>query len=68
MRKSKARTATAAGMALLAAHFGITALHVTPVNPLKVEHERLVSAWIGPVFEQNWKLFAPDPIAMGTGR
>lgn len=67
MPKTKPRIATAAGVALLAAHFGITALHVTPVNPLKVEHERLVSAWIGPVFEQNWKLFAPDPIAIDQG-
>lgn len=67
MPTTKLRIATAAGVALLAAHFGITALHVTPVNPLKVEHERLVSAWIGPVFEQNWKLFAPDPIAIDQG-
>ncbi|MGP7960639.1 DUF5819 family protein [Sanguibacter sp. A247] len=63
----KATLATGAGLTLLATHFAMTALHVTPVNPLKVEHERLVTAWIGPVFEQNWKLFAPDPIAIDQG-
>jgi len=59
--------ATAGGLGLLGFHLAMTALHVAPVNPLKVEHERLVSSWIGPVFEQNWKLFAPDPIAIDQG-
>ena len=52
---------------LLVVHFGFTFLHVSPVNPAKVQFERWVTAWTQPVFEQNWKLFAPDPIAVDQG-
>ncbi|MBG6189590.1 hypothetical protein IWX64_000510 [Arthrobacter sp. CAN_A212] len=59
---------TAGGLGLaLAAHFTFTILHVTPVNPLKVEQERVVNAWVQPLFVQNWQLFAPDPIAHDQG-
>ena len=59
----------AAGLAatVLGAHLTMTFLHVAPVNPVKVEHEVLVDRWTRPVFEQNWKLFAPDPIAVDQG-
>lgn len=59
---------TAGGLGLvLAAHFTLTILHVAPVNPLKVEQERVVNAWVEPLFVQNWQLFAPDPIAHDQG-
>lgn len=69
-------TAPAPGMAwvavlgaggILLVHIMMTFLHVTPINPAKVQHEALVSRWTEPLFDQNWKLFAPDPIAVDQG-
>ena len=36
---------------------------MTPRNPLRNEHRRLLDATINRYFYQNWSLFAPDPIA-----
>lgn len=30
-------------------------------NPLSQQYSRQVNAWVLPLFEQNWRLFAPDP-------
>jgi hypothetical protein len=62
-----ARLAVVGAGALLLAHVTMTFLHVTPVNPVKVEYEAVVSRWTEPLFDQNWKLFAPDPIAVDQG-
>lgn len=59
--------AVGGAVSLLLVHFAFTFLHVSPVNPAKVQLERWVTAWTQPVFEQNWKLFAPDPIAVDQG-
>ncbi|ROV66728.1 hypothetical protein D3105_20390 [Streptomyces globisporus] len=37
-------------------------LHVAPSNTLTKEHGKTVDRWIYPEFEQNWKLFAPNPL------
>ena len=37
-------------------------LHVAPSNTLSKEHAAAVNDYIYPEFEQNWKLFAPDPL------
>ncbi|WP_436840360.1 DUF5819 family protein [Streptomyces flavofungini] len=37
-------------------------LHVAPSNTVSKEHGRTVDDWIYPEFEQNWKLFAPNPL------
>ncbi|GGM49029.1 hypothetical protein GCM10012275_19930 [Longimycelium tulufanense] len=47
---------------ILLIHFGMTVLYNTPTNPVKKTFDPAVRAYMVPVFEQNWLLFAPDPI------
>lgn len=37
-------------------------LHVAPSNTLTKAHGKAIDDWIYPEFEQNWKLFAPNPL------
>ncbi|WP_338671395.1 DUF5819 family protein [Streptomyces sp. SCSIO 30461] len=48
--------------ALACVHLGMVFLHVAPTNTLTKQHGELVDAWVYPEFEQNWKLFAPNPL------
>ncbi|MGD6753198.1 DUF5819 family protein [Streptomyces sp. BH105] len=51
------------GVALVTCvHILMVFLHVAPSNTLSKQHGALVSAWVYPEFEQNWKLFAPNPL------
>lgn len=43
-------------------HIGIVFLHVAPSNTVTKQHGRAIDDWIYPEFEQNWKLFAPNPL------
>jgi len=43
------------------AHVGLVFLHVAPSNVVSQRFNSQVDAWIYPLFEQNWRLFAPDP-------
>ncbi|WP_243766316.1 DUF5819 family protein [Streptomyces sp. GC420] len=43
-------------------HVGMIFLHVAPPNTITKQHGEAVSDWIYPEFEQNWKLFAPNPL------
>ncbi|MFF4208804.1 DUF5819 family protein [Streptomyces sp. NPDC001796] len=43
-------------------HLGMVFLHVAPANTLTKKHGKAIDDWIYPEFEQNWKLFAPDPL------
>jgi hypothetical protein len=43
-------------------HLGMVFLHVAPSNTLSKQHGEAVGDWIYPEFEQNWKLFAPNPL------
>ncbi|MFI0270953.1 DUF5819 family protein [Streptomyces luteogriseus] len=43
-------------------HIGMTFLHVAPPNTVTRTHGEAVDDWIYPEFEQNWKLFAPNPL------
>jgi uncharacterized protein DUF5819 len=43
-------------------HLGMVFLHVAPSNTLSTQHSKGVSDYIYPEFEQNWKLFAPNPL------
>ncbi|MCX5377251.1 DUF5819 family protein [Streptomyces sp. NBC_00091] len=43
-------------------HLGLVFLHVAPANTVSRQHARLVDGWVYPEFEQNWKLFAPNPL------
>ena len=45
----------------VAAHLGLTALYVTPDNPLRAEFAPVLTASIGRFFSQDWRLFAPSP-------
>ncbi|MFD7555734.1 DUF5819 family protein [Streptomyces sp. NPDC059835] len=44
------------------AHLALVFLHVAPSNTLSKRHAKTIDAWIYPEFEQNWKLFAPNPL------
>lgn len=43
-------------------HIGMVFLHVAPQNTVTKQHGRAVEDWVYPEFEQNWKLFAPNPL------
>lgn len=43
-------------------HVAMVFLHVAPSNTVYKQYGRAVDGWIYPEFEQNWKLFAPNPL------
>ncbi|MFF1479038.1 DUF5819 family protein [Streptomyces sp. NPDC058301] len=43
-------------------HIAMVFLHVAPSNTVTKQHGKVVDDWIYPEFEQNWKLFAPNPL------
>ena len=43
-------------------HLGMVFLHVAPSNTVTRQHGRAIDEWVYPEFEQNWKLFAPNPL------
>ncbi|WP_406475765.1 DUF5819 family protein [Streptomyces sp. NBC_01615] len=43
-------------------HLGMVFLHVAPSNTVTKQHGKAIDEWIYPEFEQNWKLFAPNPL------
>lgn len=57
-----AALALAVVVATVCVHVGMLFLHVAPSNTVTKEHGRTVDDWIYPEFEQNWKLFAPNPL------
>ncbi len=42
-------------------HVLLVFLQVAPPNPVSRQYSRQIDAWVFPLFEQNWRLFAPDP-------
>ncbi|MGW5848178.1 DUF5819 family protein [Streptomyces sp. NPDC055254] len=44
------------------AHLALVFLHVAPSNTVSKRHAGTIDGWIYPEFEQNWKLFAPNPL------
>ncbi|MEV5337241.1 DUF5819 family protein [Streptomyces sp. NPDC052676] len=58
--------AAALALAVVAAtvcvHLGMVFLHVAPSNTVTKAHGEAIDDWIYPEFEQNWKLFAPNPL------
>ncbi|MEW9514092.1 DUF5819 family protein [Streptomyces bacillaris] len=42
-------------------HAGLVFLHVAPSSVVSQRFNSQVNAWVYPLFEQNWRLFAPDP-------
>nr|WP_285556657.1 DUF5819 family protein [Streptomyces hygroscopicus] len=43
-------------------HLLMVFLSVAPQNTVSEQHGKAVEAWVFPEFEQNWKLFAPNPL------
>ncbi|UYQ63320.1 DUF5819 family protein [Streptomyces peucetius] len=60
------QAAAAVSLALIAAlacvHLAMVFLHVAPSNTVTKQHGEAVDGWVYPEFEQNWKLFAPNPL------
>nr|WP_251022863.1 DUF5819 family protein [Streptomyces sp. ISL-10] len=48
--------------ALVCVHLAMVFLHVAPPNTVTKRHGEAVQGWVYPEFEQNWKLFAPNPL------
>ncbi|WP_406138051.1 DUF5819 family protein [Streptomyces sp. NBC_01089] len=47
---------------LTVVHLSMVFLHVAPSNTVSKQYGKAVDDWIYPEFEQNWKLFAPNPL------
>ena len=43
-------------------HLALVFLHVAPSNTVTKQHGNAIDDWVYPEFEQNWKLFAPNPL------
>jgi hypothetical protein len=60
------RIVVAAGVAVVAVavavHLAMVFLHVAPQNTLSKKYGTAVDDYVYPEFEQNWKLFAPNPL------
>ncbi|WP_373302043.1 DUF5819 family protein [Streptomyces griseoviridis] len=57
-----AAVALAVVAVVVSVHLGMTFLHVAPANTVTKQHGDIIDEWVYPEFEQNWKLFAPNPL------
>lgn len=48
-------------------HVLLVFLHVAPTNTVSKRYSPQITAWVYPFFEQNWRLFAPDPESVNRG-
>lgn len=53
--------AVALCLAVTLGHVFLVFLHVAPPNTISQAYSRQVNVWVRPFFEQNWRLFAPNP-------
>jgi hypothetical protein len=53
--------AVALCLAVTLCHVFLVFLYVAPPNAISQAYSRQVNAWVRPFFEQNWRLFAPNP-------
>ncbi|EST39362.1 hypothetical protein N566_02360 [Streptomycetaceae bacterium MP113-05] len=42
-------------------HLVLVFFHVAPASLVSQRYERQINSWVYPLFEQNWRLFAPNP-------
>jgi hypothetical protein len=56
----------AAVVAVAAVHMGFTALFSAPDSALREKLTVSMDKWIYPWFEQNWRLFAPNPMSQNV--
>ncbi|UQA94322.1 DUF5819 family protein [Streptomyces halobius] len=54
--------AACAVAAVVAIHLAMMFLHVAPANTLSKHQSELIGDYVYPEYEQNWKLFAPNPL------
>lgn len=66
MKRALDRAWRWAALGAVTAHLALTALYVTPENPLRAELLSVLTATIGRFFAQDWRLFAPNPADTGT--
>ncbi|MCX4547032.1 DUF5819 family protein [Streptomyces sp. NBC_01565] len=59
--KEGLNTAVALCLVTALVHVVLVFLHVAPSNPVSKRYSPQVNGWVYPLFEQNWRLFAPDP-------
>ncbi|MEU3774193.1 DUF5819 family protein [Streptomyces sp. NPDC032472] len=59
--KTGLHTAVFLCLATALIHVVLVFLHVAPPNPVSQRYSAQVNGWVFPLFEQNWRLFAPDP-------
>ncbi|GGZ99076.1 hypothetical protein GCM10010371_68250 [Streptomyces subrutilus] len=55
------RTAVVLSLLTTATHVLMLFLHVAPANSVSNRFGPQINAWVYPLFEQNWRLFAPEP-------
>ncbi|MCF4139423.1 DUF5819 family protein [Streptomyces sp. Tue 6430] len=55
------RTAVVLCLTASVVHVVLVFLHVAPANPVSKRYSPMINSWVYPYFEQNWRLFAPDP-------
>lgn len=62
-RPLRLAVATAAALCVSAAivHVALVFLYVAPDNTVSQQYRKQINAWVYPYFEQDWRLFAPDP-------
>ncbi|WP_240508864.1 DUF5819 family protein [Streptomyces agglomeratus] len=53
--------AVALCLAATLVHVLLVFLYVAPPNAISKMYSQQTNAWVRPVFEQNWRLFAPNP-------
>jgi len=46
---------------LLVLHFSMTLLYVAPRNLISARADKAINSYMLPYFDQDWRLFAPDP-------
>jgi hypothetical protein len=47
-------------------HLGAVFFSIAPANSISQRYQPEINAYVGPEFEQNWQLFAPNPISANT--
>jgi len=64
-RWSRALVGVTAGVTALvvAAQLAATFLYDAPSNPVSRRYQAQISWWMNPLLNQNWQLFAPNPIS-----
>ncbi|MFC3575626.1 DUF5819 family protein [Streptomyces yaanensis] len=46
----------------VAVHLLLVFLYLAPANAISRKHADLIRGWVYPEFDQNWQLFAPNPL------